>query len=588
MIASFFCFAFHLTVLYGISIAVACLCALPIFYSFVITTSATALIFYFSTFFGMLFYAKLCMYACGFLSLLYFFLSCQKFCTLIRESAILFISLICISLLFANAYIVGADYTAFWAPFTKYIHTTFSYWDTIICGQQHSTYVPGFAILATMTNGLFEYLPESQYFSCVLPLLFLSCVVVQALPEYDHWSLTFLTVFFSLFAIKTLGCVNPINFLNVDYAIAAVFAAALLMAVLENNLRLSRIVLVVILPLLTLLKVTCLPMALVVTTLYGIRCYFEKKSLPFAIFQSAILLSTCLLVFVSWMISLDIKGLHDSSFVFSIEKIKIMITIYAENINNITHDLLDYIFFKPCLLFPKQISFFVSSFSLFVITIFLLMYHRRNSLQYSVYAFIIACSSLLWFLLHLYIIAIALPDASRVGIMSDTYPRYVGPFICALFLITFFSFLREHQFYKRIQLLYSKIASLLIILALPLFAYGVFVRAHPEYGNARFDVLRINSKFYEEYSQARRISDILLANTKDNSTIALYGLSYDKEVLRTFSLYIEPKRTILLRNPATDTSILNDAAYIFTPGNAPESYSETFASPYGKLYSKNP
>ena len=471
---------FSLAALVMTTVALVCCCTVPLCIAFAISVFASALFLYLATLFGFLYGAKIVLLI---FSVMFFAYAlkrrritlqdCTKFLPLMGILAL-------VALVFHNAEIMGVD-PSFWAEFSKYIHMTNSFWthtSNIIPEVQHQTYFPGFALLASLFNGISPYKEEFQYYAFILPVITLLLLAAHLLSSLKETKLICIGCCILFFLLKTLGCINPVNFLNADYALAAFFTQCFLLVLFEKESKNVTLFLFFALPVLALTKITSIIIVFTVCVLYAARLYYEfNRNVKYIAKIFLLLFIPSLLFIVSWKINLSLSGIHDAKTVLSLEYLSKAIARYLSNDMNITKDLCTYIFLKPCILcFPRQIYPLFSTFAVFMYSLGIFLFLLGK--HYRLYLAIFVCSIFSWLLLHLYIIPVALPDSYTANIIERTYPRYVGAYICAFFAVSVFGlFLRcKHVHFPKTMV---QAIFLLCVLAVPAYAYCIHARSHP-------------------------------------------------------------------------------------------------------------
>lgn len=526
---------------------------IPFMYTFALTMSALMLIFFIFTSFGVLHVAKIIWIAISitmFLFLLY--KNRNERTKLFSKYHYVFIaSMGGIFLLFYNGRMMGWD-PFFWADFSKFIHMQNDFWSSnssVFHSPQHQAYPPGFALFASVYMGLFQYAEYSQYLAFVTPVIFMFMTIIKLSNDYleadNYMNVILVLVCFGL--LKTLGISNPVNFLSADTGIAAFFTTCLLVAMFEKDTSLATIFLVVTLPAFTLLKSTCVLLSLTVVLIFLVRTYAQGRSGMISCLSRVSIL-TVLAVFplLAWDHALVARSIASTSSHLNLAQVTSFFVNLEPKAVDVLQDLVRYFFLGPVIIiYPKALHPLTSTFALIIYStlLFLLSYRKEKGRQL-VYLLSLLLTFAGWLSVYVLVITLVLPDALADYIVSFTYPRYVGPFICSIFIVSLFAYILPHAkktVHSNAKRL--KVVSIALMAILPLYAFGIYQRAHPPILTQN----KLMNAFREESETKWRMIDasqhFIIQNTPADSRI--WTLLNESETGRHFvqlGFYLRPDR----------------------------------------------
>ncbi|MDL2322109.1 hypothetical protein LJC47_07200, partial [Desulfosarcina sp. OttesenSCG-928-B08] len=526
---------------------------IPFLYTFTIVMSVSMLFFFIATNFGLLYYAKffwICSAVILFLTSLYINKT-ESIRMLAARHYIFLTAMSVVFLLFYNGRIMGWD-PFFWADFSRHIQINNDFWSfdsSVFHSEQHRAYPPGFALFSSIFMGLFSYKEYSQYLAFVTPLIFMILTTIKLCNDYfgSNKYLNFLLAFLCLGLVKTLGIANPVNFLSADIGIASFFTTCLLVAIFEKNISLATLFLAVTLPAFTLLKSTCILFSLTVILFFFVRtCVSGKKEFFASFLRVGILVSLALLPLLIWDHALTVRSIASTSSHLNTSQILLFFDQMEPAKETMLHNLARYFFLGPVIsIYPKFLQPLTSTFALLVYStiLFVIGYKKEKGRQLS-YLFCLLGTFVGWFLVYVLVITFVLPDALADYIVDFTYPRYVGPFICPLFVVALLAYIFPHgQNLVSSKSKFLKIVSIVLVAMLPLYALGIYQRAHPP---VRLKGLLLSA--FQEESEAKWLmidasQKFVIQNTPVNSRIwTLLNESASSRHFVQMGFYLRPYR----------------------------------------------
>ncbi len=440
----------------------------------------------------------------------------------------------------------------FWAEFSRYIQTNNDFWSlasSVFHSEQHRAYPPGLALFASIFMGLFPYQEYSQYLAFVTPLIFLILTAIKLCRDYlgPETAATFLLAALCFGLVKTLGIANPVNFLSADIAIAAFFAACLLVALFEKKTTLATIFLAVALPAFSLLKSTCVLFSLSVVLIFFVRTYTHgRKEIILSAFRAAILCILSVLPLLVWDHALAARSIASTASHLNMAQVLSFVDQMDPAKAATLRNMAEYFFSGPVIaIYPAFLHPLTSTFALVVysVILFTLGYRKEKGRQMA-YLFCLLATFAGWLLTYALVITLVLPDALADYIVTFTYPRYVGPFICPIFIVAIFIYvLPQGQAAIRSKSKRINIASAIVIAVLPFYAIGIYQRAHPPIRHHGMPL----SLFQEESETAWDMIDtaqkFIIQNTPVNSRIwTLLDASDTSRKFVQMGFYLRPYR----------------------------------------------
>ncbi len=502
---------------------------IPFLYTFTLVKCASILFLFVATDFGLLYYAKI-LWACAavisFASSLY--IRKPRLADIFSRRHYAFIAAMgIIFLLFYNGKIMGWD-PFFWADFSKYIQIKNDYWSLnsiVFYTDHHLAYPPGFALFSSIFMGLFPYREFSQYLSFVTPLIFMALTVIKLGHDYLRANnyVNFLLVLLCFGLLKTLGHAHPINFLSADIAIAAFFTTCLLVALFEKNISLATLFLAFTLPAFTLLKSTCVLLSLSVVLIFFVRIYApRRKESVSCLLKVALICVLAVSPLLIWEHVITARAIASTSSHLSIAQVLSFFDQMDPAKTLMLRNLANYFFLESVIyIYPAFLQPLTSTFALLVYaSILLVLSYRKEKGRQLAYLACLLGTFAGWIVTYVLVITFVLPDALADYIVSYTYKRYVGQFICPLFAVAVLGYALHHgQAFIRSKAKFLKVAGIILMALMPLYALGIYQRAHPPVGHQS----GLLSIFKDEYEENWRVIDaaqqFIIQNTPAGSRI---------------------------------------------------------------------
>ncbi len=526
---------------------------IPFLYTFTIVMSASMLFFFVATNFGLLYYAKI-VWICSAvaLSAKSLYSNRTSLITAISRRHYIFMAAMGVTfLLFYNGRLMGWD-PFFWADFSKYIQMNNDFWSlssSVFHSEQHRAYPPGFALFSSIFMGLFPYKEYSQYLAFATPLICMILTVLKLCHDYlgPNIHAKFLLAALCFGLVKTLGVANPVNFLSADMGIAALFAACLLVAMFEKNTSLAMVFLAITLPAFTLLKSTCVLFSLSVVLIFFVRTYAPgRKALVSSLLGTGVLCILAVVPLLVWDHALTARSIASTSSHLAFAQVLSFFDQMEPAKAAMLRYLARYFFLGPVIaIYPPLLHPLTSTFALLVYStaLFTLSYKREKGRQLA-YLFCLLGTYAGWFLVYVLIITFVLPDAQADYIVSFTYPRYVGSFICPIFVVAILAYVLPHcRNFIRSKVTFLKAASIVLIVMLPLYAVGVYQRAHPPIRHHRSPLSLFQEESETKWSIIDAAQKFIIENTPVNSLI--WTLLDEDSTARHFvhmGFYLRPYR----------------------------------------------
>ena len=381
------------------------------------------------------------------------------------------------------------------------------------------------------------------------PLIFLILTVIRLCRDHigPKTPGIMLTAALCFGLVKTLGIANPVNFLSADIGIAAFFAACLLAAMFEKNTRLAALFLAVALPAFTLLKSTCVLFSLTVVLVFFVRAAgggIRKTAL--AALGAGALCLLAVMPLLAWDQILAARAIAPTTSHLNLTRALAVFSRMEPPVAATLLDMARYFFMGPVIaVYPAFLRPLAGTFALLVYStaLFALAYKREKGRQLA-WLFCLLAAFAGWLLIYALVITLVLPDALADYIVDFTYPRYVGPFICPVFMAAILAHAlpRGREALRRGAGL-AKAASVAVIAALPLYAVGIYQRAHPPIRHQAAPLAVFQEESEEKWAKMDAARDFIIRNTPDGARI--WTLLDESSTSRHFvqmGFYLRPRR----------------------------------------------